>query len=370
MVIVKPGKGSGLHLSALRVSRLLATTALFVGVVATFVGSSAAATRTSSLTRHARAVNGTLSTSEAKKVLASFSAALKAANVAANPAKISQLETGAAAADVDAQYRLARAYGGSYLNGLRGASTAFTDPRFAIATAKGYPRYFAVTAGGALFPSKERGALLFQQLKAGEKWKLVDIAPLGLGQHLPALDTKLAAPLTGPTAALRNGGSALTNIVDGVLTESMNPASSAVCPGPVSGSERYDVLTGMFTTVVSAERKDCTSLHASNIGLAFYWDTTPWSVVSLPTASGGAISFLSLTQHAVESPPSGSQSLSCPPNPNPCDVYLSSRGHYPVLNLDYLYQFVIVTKKFQKHRQSLDLIGLTNQVVDVTDAQP
>lgn len=154
-------------------------------------------------------------------------------------------------------------------------------------------------------------------------------------------------------------------------------AEAALCSSLASKSgpsreifQKYYALTGMFTTVVAAERKDCTSLHASNIGLAFYWGTTPRSVVSLPTAGGGAISFLALTQHAVESPPSGSQSLSCPSSPNPCDVYLSSRGHYQVLNLDFLYQFVIVTNKFQKHSQSLDLIAVTNEVVDVTDSQP
>ena len=318
----------------------------------------------------APARNGTLSISEAKRVLAVYSAGLEAANVAANPARMTQLEAGAAAADVDAQYRLARAYGGKYLDELRRTSTTFRDPSFAIPTAKGYPRYFAATVGGALFPSTERGALLFQQLKGGETWKLVYIAALGPGQRLPALDTALAAPLTGPAASVRNGGPALASLVEGNLTESMNPASSVTCPGPVSGIDKNFALTGMFTMVISAERKDCTSLGASNIGLAFYWDTTPWSVISLPTASGGAISFLAFTQHAVESPRSASQSLSCPSSPNPCDVYLSSRGHYPALNLDYLDQFVIVTNKFQKHRQSLDLIGVTNEVVDVTDAGP
>jgi hypothetical protein len=46
---------------------------------------------------------------------------------------------------------------------------------------------------------------------------------------------------------------------------------------------------------------------------------------------------------------------------------MSSRGHYPELNLDYLDQFVIVTNKFQKHTESLDLIGVDNEVVGVTD---
>lgn len=371
MVVADPRKKLAVRLSPLGLSRLLTTTALLVGVVATFVGSSATATWASSSSPHARTGNVTLSIAGAKKVLAAFSAGLKAANVAANSAKVSQLEAGAAAVDIGAQYREARAFGGSYLQGLRQTSTTFKDPSFTIPKAKSYPRYFAVTTGGALFPSKERGALLFQQLKAGETWKLVYITPLGPGQHVPTLDTTLAAPLTGPQAILRNGGPTLANLVQGLLTESMNPASSAACPGPVPGINKHFALTGMFTEVVSTERKNCTSLHASNIGLAFYWDTTPWSVVSLPTSDGGAISFFALTQHVVESPPSASQSLSCPSSPNPCDVYLSPRGHYPRLNLDYLYQFVTVTNKFQfKRSQLLELVGLSNQVVGETDAQP
>ena len=346
---------------------MLATTALIVSIVADLAASSAAATSRSSSTLRTPAGRPSLTIAAAKQVLAAYSAGLKAADAAADPAKISEFDAGAAAADIDAQYRLALAYGGEHLKGLRRSSVAFTDPRFEIPKAQGYPRYFAVTAGGAEFPSKERGALLFQQLKAGKRWKLADIALLGPGQRLPALDAALAAPLAGPAASVRNGGPTLANLVEGDLTESMNPASSSACPGPVFGNDKYFALTGMFTAVVSGERKGCASFHASDIGLAFYWDTTPWPVVSLPTADGGAISFLAMTQHAVESAPSASQSLSCPSSPNPCDVYLSSHGHYPELNLDSLYQFVIVTKKLETHTQSLDLIGVANEVVGVTD---
>lgn len=303
-------------------------------------------------------------------MLSGFRAALKAANVVANPAKMSQLEAGAAAADIDAQYRLARAYGGSYPNGQRRASMAFTDPSFAIPRAEGYPRYFAVTAGGALFSSKGAARSSSSSSKLARRGSSSTLPPWDLVKAWQLSTPRWPPRLTGPAAALRNGGTALANLVDGNLTESMNPASSAACPGPVSGNDKYYALTGMFTTVVSAERKDYTSLAASKIGLAFYWNMTPWSVVSLPTGPGGAISFLALTQQAVESAPSASQSLSCPSSPNPCDVYRSSHGHYPTLNLDYLYQSVIVTNKFQKHSQSLDLIGVTNEVVDVTDAQP
>ncbi len=346
---------------------LLTAAALLVGVVAGLGGRSAATSRISSMS-HTRSGHPSLTVAAAKRVLADYSAGLEAANAAADPAKLRAVAGGAAAAEIDAQYHVDRAFGGSYLTGLRGTSTALVDPRFAIPTADAYPRYFAVTAGGGLFSSKARGALLFQELEAGKPWKLISVAQLGTGQRLPALDKALAVPLTGPAAGARLGGTTLAGIVQGQLTESMNPASGAACPGPVPGIDKTFALTGLFTEVVSTERKDCASFDAHNVGLEFDWDTTRWSVVSFPTNAGGTVSFLALDQHVVESPPSASQSLTCSPRPTPCGVYLSPSGHYPELNLDYLVQFFVVTSKIQKHAQSLDLIGLDNEIVDVTDA--
>ncbi len=304
--------------------------------------------------------------SAARSVVIAYGRRLSAAAVADNAAVAEALSMGPAAAALGAEFHLAHAYGGRYLRAFRQPMGAFRGVRVAIpaAAARG-PRYFLAIAHGALFANKTPGAMLFEQAAAGAPWRLAYGLPLASGTSLPAVDARPGAPIRGVAVLGPGGRSALPAIVAGTLNESMNAASSEACPGPVPGNEKYFTLTGLFGQLVSSERANCQALHRARVGLSYTWYTTAWPAVSLPTR-GGAITLFALTQDATESPPGSDPSLGCPRAPNPCDVFLSPKGRYPELVYVSVYQFAVVTGPERRGSQPVRLVGLSNQVTDVT----
>ncbi|MHB8437530.1 MAG: hypothetical protein ACYDC0_16990 [Acidimicrobiales bacterium] len=300
--------------------------------------------------------------SAAKQVLDHYEVANNAADASLNLPTESTVETGAQLIADAAAYRIAKGEGGSALASAHQA-WRFVNPTFSIPASVGYPKYFAVTAGET--GSSGVGEFLFEQQGQGSTWKLAASVGLGKNKRPPAISTAVPTPLSLSAAASRNADS-LAQLISGDLVLSSNPASSLPCAGPAKGFNKSFALTGYFVAMLSANQRACKSAAADHVTLNFYWSTTSWPVVSLPTSSGGAVSMLALNQHAVFT--AGSP-LRCPSGRHACSVFLSPSGHYPEINDQSLCFLFVVTPHASSARPvPLDLIGASCNTLDVTSS--
>lgn len=325
-------------------------------------------TGSTSGSRGAGHAEGAISLTGARQVLASYTKGNNAALASMSTALEDKVDSGPLAVADRVIFRIAEASGGKSLASFQ-RPWSFSAPSYSIPLASGYPRYFVVTAGesgpGA---SSGRGVWLFEKSSATAAWMAVAYVELGKGERLPPLDRTLPAPLRNSAAGSRLGLqriSALASVTKDQLYLDFPPryVPSASCPRMAVGAEKYYRLTGLFKTILAEEHSQCASFAASHLSLSFNWTTTTTPVVSLPTSNGGALSFLVLDRKVTESSLKGS-TLSCPPKPDPCSVFLTSpTGQYSSITYDEQFMLLVdVTPP----SSSLDLLGAGESTIAVS----